>query len=197
MLDLGSVGAGFADPVADSQSAFRRCLAALSRPGTIVDCGDGVETPATVHAAANALLLTLVDQDCRLWLSAGLSNAAAAHLRFHTGCRRVGDAELADFALVASPSELPSLESFAAGSHDYPDRSATVVVQLAALAAKGPWRLTGPGIREEARLFACGLGAPFVAEWARNARRFPCGVDLFLVSGARLCGLPRTTHIDA
>jgi alpha-D-ribose 1-methylphosphonate 5-triphosphate synthase subunit PhnH len=160
-------------------------------------CGEVPAPPPGVQRAANALLLALLDQDCRLWLSPSLSGAAAGYLRFHTGCILVGDTRQADFVLVASPSELPPLGSFALGSDEYPDRSATLVVQVDALGSDGEWRLSGPGIRDERRLRAQGLGADFLAQWRQNAKRFPRGVDLFLVSGTQLCGLPRTTRIEA
>jgi alpha-D-ribose 1-methylphosphonate 5-triphosphate synthase subunit PhnG len=66
-----------------------------------------------------------------------------------------------------------------------------------ALSDAGSWRLSGPGIRGEARLHAAGLGVDFLAQWRHNAKRFPCGVDVFLASGTRICGLPRTTRIEA
>jgi alpha-D-ribose 1-methylphosphonate 5-triphosphate synthase subunit PhnH len=109
----------------------------------------------------------------------------------------VGEPRLANFALVAAPAELPPLGAFDSGSDEYPDRSATLVLQLEALEADGPWSLIGPGVHGEARLRARGLGADFLAQWRANAKSFPRGVDLFLASGARLCALPRTTRIEA
>jgi alpha-D-ribose 1-methylphosphonate 5-triphosphate synthase subunit PhnH len=196
MVDLADVAPGFADATLESQAVFRLGLAALAQPGTIVECADFPEPPRGVHAAANALLLALLDQDCRLWLSPSLNGAVAGYLRFHTGCVLVGEARQASFALVAEPAELPPLGGFDAGSDEFPDRSASVIVQVGALAAAGPWRLRGPGIRSEARLQAAGLGAGFLEQWQRNASLFPCGVDLFLASGSRLSGLPRTTRIE-
>lgn len=195
MLDLAGIAPGFADATLESQAVFRRGLAGLAHPGTLQECVDVPAPPQGVHPAANALLLALLDQDCRLWLSASLSGAVAGYLRFHTGCVLVGEPGHADFALVAAPAELPPLGSFDIGSDEFPDRSATVIVQVGALSAGGPWRLWGPGIRGEARLQAAGLGADFLAQWKHNAAAFPCGVDLFLASGNLLCGLPRTTRI--
>jgi len=197
MLDLADVAPGFAESTPQSQAEFRRGLAALSRPGSLQECGEVPAPPPGVHPAANALLLALLDQDCRLWLSPSLNGAVAGYLRFHTGCVLVGETRQADFALVAAPAELPPLGSFELGSEEYPDRSATLIVQLAALSDAGPWRLSGPGIRGEARLQAAGLGADFLAQLQHNAKSFPRGVDLFLASGTRLCGLPRTTRIEA
>jgi alpha-D-ribose 1-methylphosphonate 5-triphosphate synthase subunit PhnH len=197
MLDLADIGPGFADTALESQAVFRRGLAALARPGEVQQCGDVPAPPSGVQPAANALLLALLDQDCRLWLSPSLNGAAAGYLRFHTGCILVGDTRQANFALVATPFELPPLGGFELGSDEYPDRSATLVVQVAALGSDGEWRLSGPGIRDERRLRAQGLGADFLAQWRQNATSFPRGVDLFLVSGTQLCGLPRTTRIEA
>jgi alpha-D-ribose 1-methylphosphonate 5-triphosphate synthase subunit PhnH len=102
----------------------------------------------------------------------------------------------ADFGLVASGADLPSLSDFEAGSESYPDRSATLVVQCAALTAAGGWTLTGPGIRERARLSAEGIGSTFASQWAANRAGFPCGVDVFFASADALAALPRTTRLE-
>lgn len=193
---LAEVVPGFADPVFDSQRAFRGCLDALAHPGRVVAIGGDLQAMPGVHPAAGALLLALLDQDTRLWLSPGLADGAvAASLRFHTGCPLAGSPGDADFALVKDPAELPPLESFGSGSDEHPERSATLVLQVAALQPSG-WRLTGPGIRGETRLSAPLLGADFLSQWERNRARFPRGVDLFLASGERLCGLPRSTRLE-
>lgn len=194
---LAEVGPGFGDPVFDSQRAFRGCLDALSRPGNTMMLGAGLQTLLSLHAAASALLLALLDQDTRLWLSPRIAaGSTAANLRFHTGCVLVASPGEADFALVAGPEELPPLEAFGAGSDEHPERSATIVLQVAALLPSG-WRLTGPGIRGETEFSAPSLGTEFLSQWERNRARFPRGVDLFLTSGEQLCCLPRTTKIEA
>lgn len=197
MIDLAQVGAGLADPVFDSQRIFRGCLDALSRPGLPVDLAAGPDRVPGLHAASGALLLALLDQDTRLWLSPSLAGGPVpSSLRFHTGCTLADSPQAADYALVAAPGELPALDSFAAGTDEHPERSATVVVQVSELAAGDGWRLSGPGIRDRARLRVAGLGAGFVAQWESSRTRFPRGVDLYFASGTRLCGLPRTTRIE-
>jgi len=195
-FDLAAVGPGFADPVFESQAAFRGCLTALATPGTIVSLGAGLHALPGLDPAAGALLLALLDQDTRLWLSPGSAGASiATSLKFHTGCSLAAEPGEADFALVARVEELPPLEAFSAGSQEYPERSATVVLQVPALGAAG-WRLSGPGVRGESRLSVPALGDGFLAEWQRNHARFPRGIDLYLSCGERLCGLPRTTRIE-
>jgi alpha-D-ribose 1-methylphosphonate 5-triphosphate synthase subunit PhnH len=197
-FDLSRVSAGFADPVVTSQSVYRDSLEALSHPGQLVDIVSSAKAPVGVHASSCALLLALLDQDTRLWVSPGLARGdAPGYFRFHTGCTLTTEPALADFALVAQPAELPPLHGFASGSEAYPDRSATLVVQVNSLEAGRGWTLSGPGIRSTRCLSAEGLGDAFVAQWAQNRRGFPRGVDLFLACGVRVAGLPRTTRLEA
>lgn len=187
---------GFVDPVLDSEAAFHGCRSALATPGSVVRLGVGLESLASLDAAASTLLLVLLDQDTRLWLSPGATiGGAAASLKFHTGCSMAAFPREADFGLVAGAEELPPLESFSAGSTEYPERSATIVLQVPAILESG-WRLTGPGIRDEVRLSVPVLGDGFLVQWERNRARFPRGVDLFLSCGDHLCSLPRTTRIE-
>ena len=198
---LDSVTPGFSDSVLGSQAVFRQCLECMSRPGSLEHIASDAQLPPGVGAAAGAVLLSLLDQDTRLWLSPS-ARAAADYLRFHTGCVLVEDPGAADFAFAARAAELPGLAQFAQGSEDYPDRSTTLVVQVETLAADaapaGPaWVLRGPGIRDSVPLSAAGLGQAFIEQWSANQRRFPCGVDLFLACGSRLAALPRTTRLEA
>lgn len=195
-LELAGIGRGFASPALASQQVFRAALEALSRPGRILQVPGDAELPAGLQPAAGALALALLDQDTRLWRSPALgADAIGAYLRFHTGCELVADLRSAHFAFVEA-GELPALDDLACGSDEYPDRSATLVIQVPSLSEGRGWRLAGPGIKGSARLSAGGLGAGFLAFWARNGALYPRGVDVFLASGERLCGLPRTVRVE-
>jgi alpha-D-ribose 1-methylphosphonate 5-triphosphate synthase subunit PhnH len=194
--ELTAIGAGFASPALDSQRVFRGTLEALAHPGRIVRVESNATPPSGLHHSAAAIALALLDQDTRLWLSPSFSGTAGAYLRFHTGCAVVGDCAQADFAL-ADAREMPPLEAFASGSEEYPDRSASVIVQVEDLSAVGGWRLSGPGIEQTARLAVRGLAPEFVAQWGRQRRAFPRGIDVYLACGSLLCGLPRTVRIEA
>jgi alpha-D-ribose 1-methylphosphonate 5-triphosphate synthase subunit PhnH len=197
-LSLERIGAGFRDPVLDSQAVFRSCLAAIAAPGSLQRVSAEVDLPNGVTAAAGALLLALLDPDTRLWLSPSLqAGDAPAYLRFHTGCALAGHSAECDFALVASLAELPDLAQFPAGTDLYPDRSASVVLQVDGLAVDGGWSLSGPGMQRSARLRVAGLGADFAAAWRENNARFPRGIDFYFASGSTLCALARTTRIES
>ena len=192
---LAAVGPGFASPALDSQRVFRGTLDALAHPGRIIRVDAGAVDSPALHPAAAAIALALLDQDTGLWLSPSFRGATADYLRFHTGCGIVSDAAQADFALVHW-REMPAIDTFAAGSEEYPDRSATLIVQVQELSAEGGWRLSGPGIEETTRLGVRGLGPAFVSQWQAQRRNFPRGVDVFLACGSLLCGLPRTVKIE-
>jgi alpha-D-ribose 1-methylphosphonate 5-triphosphate synthase subunit PhnH len=147
-----------------------------------------------LNAAAAATLLTLCDYETPLWLDAPFADGeAAAWLRFHTGAPTVVAPARAAFALLQA--ETLDLSRFARGAPEYPDRSTTLVVQVAALARDGELSLAGPGVEGERR-FAFGPRAQgFLAQWRENGAAFPLGVDLILACGNRLAALPRTTRI--
>ncbi len=183
---------GFAEPVADAQATFRVVLGAMARPGTLHEAGHSLTPPRPLDRATAAVLLTVVDNETPVWLD---SAAAAARdwLAFHCGTVIIDDAGKAEFALAFS---LPDLTIFSAGSHEAPEASATLIVQLPELGQGSRYRLFGPGLREPAVFAATGLPAQFVELWQRNHALFPRGVDIVLCSGTRLAALPRSVSIE-
>lgn len=180
---------GFADPARDAARAFRAALQAMARPGRIATV-TGATPPVPLSPAAGALLLVLTDPGTGLWLAPSHDTPALRDwIAFQTGAPIVPP-ERAMFAL-GSWAALQPLDRFPPGQPDYPDRSATLIVEMEALSAAGA-RLTGPGIETEAR-----LSLPEVAAFAANRAAFPLGLDFFLTAGARLAGLPRSTRVEA
>lgn len=201
ITSLSALGAGFSSEALGSQGVFRSVLKALSQPGDPVAIGHDAEVPGTGHAASAAVLLALLDSECTLWLSPRLvASQAAVWLRFHTGCVLVDAPEQARFAWVAAGDAVPALASLQRGSDEYPDQSATCVIDVAVLApaveGAGAWRLTGPGIRGAQHLRVAGLPGDFAAQWAENHGAFPRGVDVVLATATHIAGLPRTTRIE-
>ena len=186
---------GFADPVGQSQATFRAVLTAMAEPGRIMTLDLDLTPPPALGPAAAAVALSLLDGDTALWLDPA-SRAALPSLRFHTGAPVVETPEQARFALVGDLARLPSLAAFDAGSDEYPDRSATVIIAVAALDAGETLRLHGPGIPDRRDLRVAGLPAGFRAEWRANHARFPRGIDVILTCGAQLACLPRSVQIE-
>lgn len=188
---------GFADPAIESQRCFRAVLEAMSRPGRVQEIGAALaEPPAPLSAAAAAVLLALADADTPVWLAPEAA-AAADWLRFHAGCPLVAAPGDAAFALAPVAATAPPLAAFPAGTEEEPHDSATLVLQVAALAeGPGGFVLAGPGIETRHLLRADGLPPGFAAQWAANRARFPRGVDVILCAGTRLAALPRSVRIE-
>jgi alpha-D-ribose 1-methylphosphonate 5-triphosphate synthase subunit PhnH len=190
---------GFADPVHDAQRVFRAAMDALARPGSQQRLSARLQAPRPLLPAAAALSLTLVDHETPLWLDAPLAASAevASYLRFHCGARIVTDPAAAAFALISAPLQLPALTSFAQGTLEYPDRSATLIIQVEHLDTTAGWTLTGPGIASSAKLSAGPLPSDFLQRMAANRALFPRGLDLMLVAADAIVALPRTTGLAA
>jgi alpha-D-ribose 1-methylphosphonate 5-triphosphate synthase subunit PhnH len=198
--DMSRMGAGFANEALESQAVFRNAQQALSHPGRMVDITHAATVPTTGHCASAAFLLAMLDADCTLWMSPSLvASDEPLWLHFHTGCKIVDDATLAQFVWVAEGDAMPALTSLAQGSAAYPDQSAICVLDVVALHAGEPqentWIMQGPGIQTQNYLNVQGQAPDFLQQWAANHARFPRGVDVFLAAQHHLVGLPRTTSI--
>jgi alpha-D-ribose 1-methylphosphonate 5-triphosphate synthase subunit PhnH len=186
---------GLADSAHDSQRLFRAVLEGFSHPGRIVSLPQPPAGVGSLSAAATAFVLTLVDRDTPLWLAPRFDTDAVRNfVRFHTGAPIVVREAEALFAVVA-PDRVPMLDGFAVGSDPYPDRSATLIVEVPSLSS-GPERsLRGPGIQDRASCRIDGLPDSFWDEWNANNALFPCGVDVVFTAGTEILALPRSIAV--
>ena len=191
------VAPAFADPVRTSQAMFRAVMDAMAHPGSIVATCGLARAPQPLGLAAAAVALTLFDYETPVWLDAALAQSPeiAGWLRFHTGAPCAHEPHQAAFAIIADPSRMPQFDAFSQGSMEYPDRAATLVLQVECLAADAGLRLSGPGIRGSCALSAALLPADFATRMRTNRALFPCGVDIILASDTMLAALPRSVHV--
>lgn len=184
-----ALSGGFADAPVQSARAFREVLEAMARPG-IIRRVDGARPPQPLSVADGVVLLTLCDSTTPLYL-AGAADCpeVRAWVAFHIGAPVVA-AEAARFAL-GRWEDLSPVSRFGIGQPDYPDRSATLIVQMDRLTNHGP-TLTGPGIET-----ATWLNLPETAAFRANRALFPMGFDTILTAGDRIAGLPRSTRVEA
>jgi alpha-D-ribose 1-methylphosphonate 5-triphosphate synthase subunit PhnH len=192
---LANMPRGFADATHDAQAVFRNVLDALSRPGRLqtMQSSDGLQPPAPLSRGVTALLLTLLDTETSLHLDESLASEAAwMYARFHTGVQQA-PLEHADF--VASRAANAVLDGLRLGSDEAPQQGVTLIVEAPSLATErhASLRLAGPGIEHEQRMGLCGLSLAFWQQRIAMQRLFPRGVDLLLVCGSQLIGVPRST----
>ncbi|WP_316013627.1 phosphonate C-P lyase system protein PhnH [Roseobacter sp. HKCCA0434] len=181
---MNDLGGGFGNPAHDGARAFRALLDAMARPGRIVTA-QAAAAPGLSPAAAT-VALTLCDPDTPVHL-AGEAVRAAEWIGFHCGAPRATQSACT-FAFGAWDALTP-LAPYPIGTSDYPDRSATLVVEVPTLSGEGP-RLTGPGIDGETT-----LSLPDAGALRANAAGFPLGLDFIFTCGDRLACLPRSTRI--
>lgn len=186
-MQASSLEGGFANAPIDAAHAFRAVLDGMARPGQVQDVR-GARPPAPLSVAAGTLMLALCDPDTPIWLAPSLATEEIrSWLAFHTGAPLSvrGDAMFA----FGRWEELAPITDFAIGTPEYPDRSATLIVEVDGFG--DAHRLTGPGIKS-----AHQLTVPDPQAMRANAARFPLGLDFVLTCGERLAGLPRTTRVE-
>lgn len=187
-MQADTLGGGFATPAITSAHVFRNVMGAMARPGTIHTLA-GAQPPAPLSPAAGAVLLTLCDADTPIYLAGDMAcDAVRAWLAFHTGAPLAGPAQCM-FA-VGHWSALAPVSAYPIGSPDYPDRSATLIVECPDLVALGA-TLRGPGIQGQAA-----LNLPDLAAFQANRALFPLGLDFIFTSGDRMAALPRSTTVS-
>lgn len=186
-MDAQSLSGGFTDAPVQSAHAFRAALDALARPGVIHDL-EGGAAPAPLSPASATLMLTLCDAETPIHLAGGCDTQGVRDwITFHIGAPLVGPSH-AMFA-VGRWDALAPITRFPIGTPEYPDRSATLIVEMHEIEARGA-TLKGPGIKATSA-----LSLPEVAAIRANAALFPLGLDFFFTSGTRLAALPRTTKV--
>ena len=193
---LASLAAGLADPPHDAQRIFRAVLEATAHPGRIVTLPQAPSGPGPLSPAAVGYLLTLADRDTPVWLDAAFDRSEVrGFLRFHAGAPVAAERATASFAVL--PAAVPQgFADFPVGSDTYPDRSATLVVEVPALRGGRALLWRGPGIDGSARVAIDGPDDAFWRAWAENRALSPGGVDVVFTAGQELCALPRGIAVE-
>ena len=212
-LTLPDTLPGFSNPVDDSQAVFRAALTALSRPGLPVSLTlPSFPVPAgELSPGMLALALAMCDQDTPIWLdTAADTSEVRHHLRFHCAVPFAAELAQGSFAFIARPEAMPRLQAFNPGRADYPDRSATLVINADLSSPQAcALELTGPGVKGNERgawqsFRIAGLPLWFWEEWEVNRAAYPLGVDVIFVDKGtksagnpviRILGLPRTACV--
>jgi alpha-D-ribose 1-methylphosphonate 5-triphosphate synthase subunit PhnH len=197
MTTIAELPPGFVDKVLSAQSTFRSVMDAMARPGTVQRIVPMAGSPGPMMRGTAAIALTLFDHDTPLWLDARMAERSdvVKWLKFHTGAPVVQDSSIASFALISDGAALPSLERFALGTNEYPDRSTTVILQVESLNSGRSFELRGPGIDGVATLQASIRPFDLFERLQFNEALFPRGIDLVLVADDAVVAIPRTTRV--
>jgi alpha-D-ribose 1-methylphosphonate 5-triphosphate synthase subunit PhnH len=189
----------FDDPALASQAVFRTVMEAMARPGVPRPLPSRLAVPPPLSRAAAAVALTVLDYETEFWLDQGLTAAdeVAAWIKFHTGAPLTADSARAAFAFICDPAAMPPFDAFSPGSLEYPDRSTTLVVQVASFDHGDELQLSGPGIAGKRSFSAAPLPPDFRARLVANREMFPRGIDLILVTQDAVAALPRSIRVGS
>jgi alpha-D-ribose 1-methylphosphonate 5-triphosphate synthase subunit PhnH len=196
MTIVAEMPAGFADKVLSAQSTFRSVMDAMARPGRVQHIAPAAGTPGAMMRGSAAIALTLFDHDTQIWLDQRMSETSdvAKWLKFHTGAPVVEDSSVCSFALIGDADALPPLDRFSFGSNEYPDRSATLILQVESLTQGPAFELRGPGIDGATNLLAT-IPADLFERLSINQALFPRGIDVVLVHDDSIVAIPRTARL--
>ena len=185
---------GLDNPVFDSIKVFRVVADAMAHPGKIKHIPARPPAPPQLMSASAALCLSLLDFETTLWMQHP-QRAVTDYLRFHCGCPVTSEPLRASFALITDTVAMPKVAAFNADKPEYPDRSTTLLIQVASLSNATGVRLSGPGLQHPTQLDVAGVSAAYWRELQESRAAFPCGVDIVFVWGERIAALPRTTVV--
>lgn len=178
---------GFSDSPVQSAESFRKIMNVMAKPG-LIETLDVAAPPLPLSKAAGTLLLTLCDSQTPVYLAGAMDvQAVRDWIVFHCNAPLVA-AQDCMFA-VGDWDGLKPFDQFAIGTPEYPDRSATLIVETNMLENDG-YVLTGPGIKDTNY-----LSLPEVEFFQSNAKLFPLGLDFYFTKNDRMAALPRTTNI--
>jgi alpha-D-ribose 1-methylphosphonate 5-triphosphate synthase subunit PhnH len=183
------------NPAFANQAAFRAVMECFARPGAIKAIV-GIAAPAPLAPTSAALIQALADYETPVWLDHALAAVPAVGewVRFQTGAPLAQEPNLAAFAVIADPQDMPDFSLFAQGTEEYPDRSTTVIVQIERFSGH-EIIIEGPGIKGTRKLAAENLPDNFTERLRENRERFPLGVDLVIAAGSEIAALPRSVRV--
>lgn len=178
-----------------ARDTFQALLGALSNPGRIFTL------PArerSTHHACRQIGLTLLDLETSFFTLdtelAGALGQSGARLLAASSAAYLFFPDSVAFTGAEAAQTLAYLEQAAVGTMMDPDDGATVIIGCG-LGSGTLLHLHGPGIADSTEVRVDRLPRSF---WQVRAAklRYPLGIDLFLVDGAQVVGLPRTTVVE-
>jgi alpha-D-ribose 1-methylphosphonate 5-triphosphate synthase subunit PhnH len=178
-----------------ARETFEVLLSALSNPGRILALPGA---PLSTEQSCRLIGLTLLDLETTFFTPDQMLRHAlaksGAYFRTASAADYLFFADSGAFEPMMVQQTLDTIALAGVGTIIDPDDGATVI--LACEFSEGqPLRLSGPGIEHPLTVRVDGVPVAF---WQLRAAKinYPLGIDLFLVNGEQIMGLPRTTLVE-
>jgi alpha-D-ribose 1-methylphosphonate 5-triphosphate synthase subunit PhnH len=167
----------------------------MAQPARACDIDLGLACVGRAHPASLAILLTLADTDTPVCLVGAAAEELGSLLRFHCGCPLAAHPQNGALGLISEPVFACRAFEFPIGTEEYPDTSATVILEVSSLVG-GPRRtIKGPGIRSSVE-FAPAVHAEFWSAWHTNTQLYPCGIDIIFTCANQIAALARSSRLE-
>jgi alpha-D-ribose 1-methylphosphonate 5-triphosphate synthase subunit PhnH len=178
-----------------ARETFQALLGALSNPGRIFTL-PGAEL--TTRQSCAQIGMTLLDLESSFYTAdhslRPMLAQSGARFRTPASAAYLFLPDPALFEPMMLRQTLDIMAQASVGTITDPDEGATLIVGCAFAQGQRLW-LRGPGIQQTAELSVEHLPVEF---WRLRADqlRYPLGIDIFLVAGRQIVGLPRTTTVE-
>lgn len=178
----------FSENSINSSIAFRSLVNATSYPGRYFQINK-LNKPSLLSNAAATILITLCDNESNVYLSKEYNTEEVRNwLIFNTGAI-VSNKKNADFVIGTWESLLP-LNEFKIGAPEYPERSATLIVEETKY-KKVKCSIDGPGIKNKLH-----IDLPNPELFIENNNLYPLGLDFYFTNDLDILSIPRSTKIS-
>ena len=186
-MEKSALRGGYTNLPIQSSLNFREIMMAMAKPGKIRTLTGGFG-PEPLSISTSNLILTLCDPETKISLLGKYDREFVRDwIVFHTNATFSLPAE-ADF-VIGTWKDIKPLSQFKCGTEEYPDRSATIILETEKLENLGI-SLRGPGIKTSIE-----LTIPDRELLYFNQSLYPMGLDFFLCCNDKLSGLPRSTRL--
>ncbi len=190
------------DMVHDIQRAYRKLLAAMSKPGAIEKISNEaakVDMDIHFYPATLILMLMLLDSEVSFHI-VGEEQQMITSLIHQLTYSSHSPLEEADYIFVLSGAKeaegQKAIKAAKEGNLVDPHASATLIFEVEELSKSNGLMMKGPGI-EERDCIGVAVFENWVEEREMRNSQYPMGIDIILVDRAsRIVGLPRTTQLS-
>lgn len=189
------------DMVHDIQTAYRKLVDSMSRPGKLADLSEEASKLAAGSVMLGATQIVahmLLDTEVTFKVVSAREQEAASMIGQMTYAKEAS-LEAADYIFVLQDAPPGAWQMAIArakhGELGDPHQSATIIFEQESLNGSASLRLTGPGIQH-----ATSLRLSMEEDWidlrAERNSEFPLGIDMLFTDRChRILALPRTTQL--
>lgn len=184
--------------VHDSQAHFRKILYAMARPGLCINLdGPDLHPPLDLYRSSASIGLALMDRYVQFYCH-NYSSDTTAYLALNTGAAQ-GSLKEADFIFVHATEAGYCMQQAKMGSLEYPDESATLIIQVEGFERTDGLsvQLQGPGIEGQRTISVSGIEPLLIETFMEVNSEYPLGIDcIFAAPDNSIMCIPRTSRIS-